>query len=443
MNTEQRKKYLLIGLTAFGVVAASILLVFAIDRFDQIRRLFVRIGQILQPFTIGFVLAYLLLPVYNFLCHAFRDLIRRRRWSEKANRWLHIVTNALSVTLTMLTFFALLVGFGFLVLPEISQSILSIIVAAPETGRKIVAWAEKLLADNPEVERIVTDLLTRYMGNLSAWAESSLLPKVTELMNSLSSGILVTIMSTFTFLMDALIGIIAAIYMLLSKNIFAMQAKKLTYSILPVKTANVFLNNMRYVHKTFGGFISGKLLDSLIIGFICYFFMIIAGMPYPMLVAVIIGVTNVIPFFGPFIGAIPSALLILTVSPIQCLYFVIFVFALQQFDGNVLGPRILSGAVGIPSFWVMFSIIFCSGIFGFAGMIIGVPLFALLISLVSAFCRRSLEKKHLPVPSAEYHGLASIDPDSGELLYLPPRKRFWNNPDSGIRRLFRKLKKNK
>lgn len=441
MDREQRKKYIMIGVIAFCVVAASILLVFAIFKFEVIKNFCLMIWRILGPFLFGFILAYLLLPIYNFLLNLMQKIFCRKARKEKTMRRLHVLANAIAVTFTMLLFLALVIGFGFLVVPELGNSIISIVRSAPDTGKKILEWAQKVLRDNPEIEATVTEIISRYVGNINTWAETYVLPYVTEMVNGISSGIVATVTGTVSFLSNTLIGVIAAIYMLVSKNLFAAQAKKLTYSVFRVKTANIFLENMRFVHKTFSGFLTGKLLDSLIIGVICYIFMIIVGMPYAMLVSVIIGVTNIIPFFGPFIGAIPSALLILTVSPMQCLYFVIFIIVLQQFDGNVLGPRIISGSVGISSFWAMFSIIFFSGLFGFMGMIIGVPLCALLLSLIAALCRYSLERKALPVDSADYAGVREIDPETGERIMIPPKPKMRDKPNGLVKRLFDKFKK--
>ena len=443
MSHDERKKYIAIGLIAFCVIAASALLIFLIFHFEVISGLILRIWRVLMPFVYGFVLAYLLLPVYNMLRSLFRKWLCRGDFPEKKLRRRRATATGLSVSLTILFFLALLIGFGFLVLPELGRSIISIIRSAPETGRRVVSWAEKLLQDNPEIEATVTDLISRYIGDVESWAESTLLPYATEFVNGLSNSIIVTVTETFNFIKNTVIGLIAAIYMLVSKERFSAQGKKLTYSIFPVKTANLVLENLRFIHRTFSGFISGRLLDGLIIGFLCYLFCVIAGMPYAVLISVLIGVTNVIPFFGPFLGAIPSGLLILTVSPLQCLTFVIFILILQQFDGNVLGPRILSGTVGISSFWVMFSIIVFGGLFGFLGMLIGVPLGALILSLIAALCRISLQHKSLPVDSGAYTSVKSFDPESGEPVPLPPKPGLRDKPGgviSGILKRFRKKK---
>ena len=222
--------------------------------------------------------------------------------------------------------------------------------------------------------------------------------------------------NTISFLKTVLVGFISAVYMLNSKDTFSAQGKKLIYSMFHTDTANVILENIRFVHKVFGGFITGKLLDSLIIGLITFFAMSILQMPYVLLISVIIGVTNIIPFFGPFIGAIPSTLLIILVSPLQGVYFVIFILILQQFDGNILGPKILGDSTGLASFWVMFAILLFGGMFGFAGMVVGVPLFAVIYSAVSGLVNRSLGKKKLSVQTADYITLDHIDAESGEMI---------------------------
>ena len=169
------------------------------------------------------------------------------------------------------------------------------------------------------------------------------------------------------------------------------------------------MKEARYIHKVFGGFIIGKIVDSIIIGILCFLGLSVMNMPYTLLVSVIVGVTNVIPFFGPFIGAIPSALLILLVSPIQCLYFLIFILVLQQFDGNILGPKILGDTTGISSFWVLFSILLFGGLLGFVGMIVGVPIFAVFYRLLGDFINGLLEKKDLPVQTSQYDNLETVE----------------------------------
>lgn len=232
------------------------------------------------------------------------------------------------------------------------------------------------------------------------------------MINILSTGLL----GVVTVLKNSLIGLIVMVYFLNIKDTLSAQSKKIVYSLFPLKQANRIIEEVRFTHSVFGGFITGKLLDSLIIGVICFFCMRLLRMPYVLLVSVIIGVTNVIPFFGPFIGAIPSAFLILLVSPMKCLYFLLFVLVLQQFDGNILGPKILGESTGLPSFWVLFSILLFGGLLGFVGMVIAVPTFAVFYHLTSEYVNRCLEKKALSQSTDDYRDLDYIDEAGNEYI---------------------------
>jgi predicted PurR-regulated permease PerM len=209
---------------------------------------------------------------------------------------------------------------------------------------------------------------------------------------------------------NLVIGIIVSVYLLSNREAFIASAKRILYSILSVDTAKRFLNVLRFADRTFIGFINGKLLDSAIIGLICYIGCSILQMPYALLVSVMIGITNIIPFFGPLIGAVPSALIILMVDPVKCLVFVIFVILLQQLDGNIIGPKILGNSVGINGFWVMFSIIIGAGFFGFWGMVLGVPVFVVIYTIIKESVRRKLLRNDLPTDEASYTNLDYIDP---------------------------------
>lgn len=436
MDREQKRKYAYIGLVAFLVVVACLLVVFAIFQFGTLRSIVSRLLAIVAPFIYGFIIAYMLLPIYNLLYRLLYGAFSSKAKDAKGERAALIWTKAISVTVTILFFLVVLYGFGLLVLPETVRSIVNIINAAPETGKKLISWVERLLADNPQLEEVATELIATYFDSLKSWAENTLVPILTGMIDTVYNGLLSTVTGMITFLKNFVIGLIAAVYMLLNKTTYAAQGKKLIYSVFKVPAANKIMQNLRYMHKVFSGFITGKVIDSLIIGVLCYIFMALLKMPYAMLISAIVGVTNIIPFFGPFIGAIPSALIILTVSPMQCLYFVIFIVLLQQFDGNILGPKILGGSTGLSSFWVMFSIIFFGGIFGLPGMIVGVPTFAVIISIVAALCRWSLGRKELPIDSADYSNIDYFDEETGQPMKIL-RGRSGSGGENGRSRRFR------
>ena len=197
--------------------------------------------------------------------------------------------------------------------------------------------------------------------------------------------------------MDFLIGMIIALYILLDEVNLKRQMKKVLYALLPEKTTKGILRTTRLTINTFNSFVAGKAVDSLIIGILCYIILSFMKMPYTPLISVVVGVTNMIPVFGPFLGAVPSILILLLVDPFKALEFSIFILILQQVDGNIIGPRILGGAVGLPTLYVMFAIIIGGALFGIIGMFIGVPVFSVIFVLVSEFIHRQLDKKNITV----------------------------------------------
>ncbi len=231
----------------------------------------------------------------------------------------------------------------------------------------------------------------------------------------------------FKALWNLIIGFIISIYLLGSKEKFAGQAKKIVYAVFDRKAGNELISNFRFIHGTFIGFLGGKIVDSIIIGIICFVCTSVIGTPYSILVSVIIGLTNIIPFFGPWIGGIPSALLVLMVDPKQALYFGILIIVIQQFDGNILGPKILGDSTGLSGFWVIFSITIFGGLFGVLGMVVGVPIFAVFYAGVKSMVNRSLHKRSLPTDLSPYMTVGQIEESMTFTEYIPPVKKKTTN----------------
>jgi predicted PurR-regulated permease PerM len=242
--------------------------------------------------------------------------------------------------------------------------------------------------------------------DLMSWLQTTVLPGLGSLLSNVGTGVKYVLTGVY----NLVIGIIVSVYILSDSETFAANAKRLLYSTLTPEAAKHFLDGLEFTDRTFVGFLNGKLLDSAIIGLICYIVCVILKMPYALLVSVMVGVTNIIPFFGPLIGAIPSAIIILMVDPSKCLIFVIFVILLQQLDGNIIGPKILGSSVGINGFWVMFSIILGAGLFGFWGMLLGVPVFVVIYTIINKSIERKLRRNDLPVEESAYANLDYIDP---------------------------------
>lgn len=411
MRFHWDKKYLYWGITAFGVIVASVLFFFLLFRIDRMSVVMASVFRILEPIIYGLVIAYLVEPVMSFFEKHLITLFSK--WTKKMPpKKIKTLSRCLGIFIGLLLCLIAVAGLIGMIIPQLLNSILGIIDTSQSSFNTIQNWINDLLSDNPHYVEIATSVFGTISSFIEQWMQSDLLPKIQQIMTNLTTSVL----SIFTVAKNLLIGLIVSIYVLYSKDLFAAQAKKILYASLRPEKANTLIRTVRYTHKVFGGFIVGKLLDSLIIGVLCFIGMNLFRMPFPLLVSVIVGVTNIIPFFGPFIGAIPSALIILMVDPLQCLYFIIFILVLQQFDGNILGPKILGQSTGISCFWVIFAILVGSGLFGFLGMLLGVPIFAVFYTGVRYLIERSLEKKQLPVDTNSYMNLHHIDAGSKQII---------------------------
>ncbi len=411
MNFRWDKKYLNWGITAFLVISASICFYYLLFHSSKLWDGFFFVFNIIMPVVDGFVLAYLLAPGLNhierkFLYPAFSSITHTERKNLSTKTKKRIRKLGILITLFLVSIF--LYCFFSVVIRQLVDSIRSIIQQFPYYIQNLNEWIVSIFDSNRDLEKTVTELLNRYSPKLETWVTSDLIPQANAVVRTVSTGLIGNVIGIAKALWNLLIGFIISIYLLDGKETFAGQGKKIIYSLFNTETANVFVSNIRFIHKTFIGFVSGKIVDSIIIGIICYFGTNLMGTPYPVLISVIIGVTNVIPFFGPYMGAIPSAILILMVDPTQCLYFIIFILVLQQFDGNILGPKILGDSTGLNSFWVIFSITFFGGLFGILGMVIGVPVFAVIYAGIKAITHRRLEEKNLPVSTEKYIHVFSI-----------------------------------
>ena len=406
MKDHKYGKYIVWGVTAFLVIVACILVTLMLLRWQAVRGVIDMINEILAPITYGVILAYLMSPVYNRLYGWTGALLEKavKKPERRAS-----FSKALATVGSLLFLAAVVIGLISMIIPTVVESIMGIVNSIPSYVQKISSWIQTIFANNPEVETAVMNAYQHGVDRLLEWTKSTAnwMPNLETALSSVYSGV----MGIVNVTKNSLIGVIVMIYLLNIKDTLTAQAKKLAYGLFSLRFANELVEKCRFVHKVFGGFILGKLIDSLIIGILTFIIMSLLKMPYTMLISVIIGVTNIIPFFGPFIGAIPSAVLLLLVSPKQCLIFLILILLIQQFDGNILGPKILGDSTGLSSFWVLFSILFFGGIMGPVGMIIGVPTFAVISRLLAEAVEKRLKKKLLSVNTDDYRGLKHIDED--------------------------------
>lgn len=426
MKDHKYKSYIYAGTTAFLVIAACTIVVFGFLNWIALKAGITTLNHILAPIIYGGILAYLLTPVFNKAARG-TDMLLEKVVKNKSRRT--SLSKAAGTIASLIVLITVIVGLIWLIIPQVINSIILIINSLPSSTEKTSRFIENALANNPVLEETVLTIYTQGIEKLITWSSTDLIPNLERLISGVYTGVI----SVVKMLMDFLIGVIVMVYLLNMKDSLCAQGKKGIYGLFPLEKANYMVDKFRFIHHVFGGFIIGKLLDSLIIGLICFISLSIMEMPYIVLISVIIGVTNIIPFFGPFIGAMPSALLILMVDPTQCLYFLIFILLLQQFDGNILGPKILGSSTGLPSFWVLFSILFFGGLLGPVGMIVGVPIFAVIYRLIKEQITCLLNKKDLSPYTADYHKLDYIEKESNSYIFkdedpiLPERGKAKNH----------------
>ncbi len=347
-----------------------------------------RLASILMPFIYGFVLAYLMRPVAVFLEKGLLKLFERLKIKKTGP------VRMISILLTLGLFLLGLVLLGLAVIPGIISSVTTLVQSLNRYVREFETWLEGFSAGTgdetiDQALALIEQAVQTVSDRLSEWLQNDLLKTLTSQMSRVSASF----SSIMSILKNFGLGMIVSVYLLAGWEKFRAQGKLIVYSLFSEKIAEWIRQEIRFVNQSFSGFISGKIIDSAIIGLICFVFTVICKLPYGILVSVIVGVTNIIPFFGPYLGAVPSALLILTESPMKCLFFVIFIIILQQVDGNVIGPAILGDKVGLSSFWILFAILFFGALWGLAGMIVGVPIFAVAYDLVTKSVSFGLKKR--------------------------------------------------
>ena len=392
MKKPQYKPYIYGMLAGFGAIGLSVLFFFALYRIQTLGAVLDKIVKILMPFVYGGVMAYLLCPLCNLISGFFQRTLPRR---------FKKLAEPFAMTLSMLTGALIVYALIIMIAPQLYNSIVSIWEMLPGKVEDLFNWAQTTYGESAFMQGILNYLMTSVdtlYDKVDSWATGKLVPYIT----SIVSGVGLGVWRVLTFLKDFLIGIIAALYLLANRKTFARQGRLIIRSVLKPHWADLVLEEITFVDKMFGGFIEGKLVDSAIIGVLCYIGCLIFKFPNALLVSAIVGVTNVIPFFGPFLGAIPAILLILIESPIKALWFGVFVLGLQQLDGNIIGPKILGDATGVSSFWVLFSILLFGGLWGLVGMIVAVPLFAVLYDIIRRLVFRGLRNKGCNAALEEY-----------------------------------------
>ena len=414
MKINWNEKYTTVSVYTVITFTACIVVYAFIINFTGIGGIINTVFDVASPVIWGLIIAYLLNPVMKWTEKRLKKFTEKEKKRPK-------LTRAVSVTLTMIIFIAMLIALCSIIVPQVTDSLMGIIDNIGTYFNNLEKWINGILAKYPKILSLANSQIENVETTLMN-AINQVMPKIGDLMKLITDG-------TMTFLMaikDFLIGVIVSVYFLMDKEHFQAGMKKIVYAFFPQKASSGVLRICSQVNTSISGFISGKIIDSIIIGCLCFVSMTIMKLDFTVLISVIVGITNIIPFFGPFIGAVPSAVLLLVSTPKQVIPFLILIFVIQQLDGNIIGPKILGQSIGISAFWVLFSILIGGGLFGFAGMILGVPIFAVLYSLINQFVDYRLEVK-------------SLSTDIND--YVPaPQKSVQNRP---VRKISPKLKKKK
>lgn len=380
---SENKRYFKLGITIFASLSGTVAFFFLMFRYQEIKDFFSTVTSALQPILIGIVLAYLLNPIAGILERALRKI--------KVTRPARVI----SVILTLILALGIVVLCCAFVLPQLAESVGSLVKDLPELLEAQLERLGAYMESGGETAAAVIKIISSAEAFLLSWLETNLLSVVSTVANS--------VFSIGSALVNIVVAIIVTVYLLLDKERYLAQCRKLFNAVSKNQRVNDAVSDaVRQTDRIFSGFILGKLLDSLIVGVICFICLCIFKIPYALLISVIVGVTNIIPMFGPFIGAIPSAFLILLISPVKCLVFLIFIVVLQLIDGNIIGPRILGNSTGLSALYVTVAMLLFGKLLGFTGMIIGVPLFATLYYIVKRLAENSLKKRNMPVETSEY-----------------------------------------
>ena len=388
------------------IIAVSLVLLVIVQvlvNLDTLSGLLKALTGMGESVLYGFVFAYLLNPFVRLVDRFLFPMLKKRMKKERSAWVLSRVTGIVfAFAMGVLIVWLLLV----LILPQLGESLIRLVNSLPGYYRSVEAWVLRLLDEYPQILVYADQILQRTYDFLADFLRNGIDSLLSSLQN-IVVGVTSSAVAIITGLVNMVIGLIIAVYVLYSKDQFRAQSKKLLVAMCRPETADRWMEYGRQVDQIFNSFIIGKLIDSLIVGVLCYIGTTVMGAPYGVLIATIIGITNLIPYFGPIIGTVPCAVLILLDDPMTCVYFVIFILVLQQIDGNIISPRIMSGTVGVSGFWVLVSLAIGGGLFGIVGMLLSVPVFAVIYLLLADRVNRTLRRKGRSTVTDEYLSIRS------------------------------------
>ena len=428
MKYKPNKNQITWGITIFVTISLCILVGWIFNYSTFIGNAIMSMINSIAPILYGVVIAFLLNPVLNFL---------ERKWLiphyykkeginvyEPQNAKYKGRMRAVSVAISIIFLIALLAAMIVIVAPQLVNSIQTIVGNLSSYIDNVNSFFEDLSKDDPEMQEQIMGALASVESAIETWYEDNIAANMSEIISTITSAVV----DVGKFIWNFIIGIIVAIYLLYTKDTLRGQAKKLVYALFRERWANEIIGVFRYIDITFIGFLTGKLLDSFIIGIICFVATSIINTPFNILISVIVTVTNIVPFFGPWIGAIIGGIIIFMISPIDALWFIILCLILQIFDGYILGPKILGDSTGLSNFWVIFAIMFFGGVWGFVGWIVGVPLFACIYEFARRIVNHLLRKyRGGELSSEELQKVAYYEKGEEHLLGAEDSVKFYAN----------------
>ena len=400
MKLHRNEKFFKWGVTAFLVIVAAVIFAIVFSNFSGFYQVILDLIAILAPIIYGCLFAYLMNPVMEFTIRICKKIFSKTKLSEKRSG---TISKILGVLFALIVLLGAIYALIALIVPSVVESVQALVTPdkIQTYYNKVSQWVHNVFSDTP----------------IEAWFNENLdllLDKAQSLLAGVDVGAILSEVftagvSVVTAVVNFVLGIIAAVYILIYKKQLCSQAKKLTISVFRNDHADRIFEVARRTNRIFSGYVIGKILDAALVGVVTYIALLIMGLPHAVLIATIVGVTNVIPYFGPFIGAAPSALLLLIENPLDALYFIIFIIVLQVIDGNIIENRILGVKLGISDFWVLASILLFGGVFGFIGMLLGVPVFAVIYSLIADAVNKKLRRKRYPTDTDVYYTMRCVD----------------------------------
>lgn len=402
MKYKWDKKYLHIGITAFLVILACVLSVLIIFRWDIVTGLFGWAISILMPIIYGIVIAFLLDPFVRLTrrlyLRIFRKKLEKIKDKPKKIKRLDTLVRAIGIVLAILIVLGAIVGLIMLIIPQLINSLSMMFDNIQVYVNNFTDWLNGFMSSDSAIASALQSFVGEGFSELGKMWDTTIMPMIQDFAGEFASGALGFVMA----FKDIILGLVIAIYLMLQKEKFIGRVKMVLYSCMKKERANKLINIGSDANKYFGNYIIGQILDSLLVGVVCFIVMSIFQFDYALLISVVVAVTNIIPFFGPFIGGIPSAFLLLLVDPIQCLMFIIWILILQQIDGNIICPLIQGNRTGISGFWVITSITVFGGIFGMVGIILAVPSCAVLLVIIRRRVARGLKRRKMEYDLSVY-----------------------------------------